>query len=52
MAVNPEYAGREYPPNEAYEVGREKLREFAEAVGATHPAHTPARGRAHGGPPT
>ncbi|VTR76771.1 MULTISPECIES: MaoC family dehydratase N-terminal domain-containing protein [Cellulomonas] len=40
MAVNPEYAGREYPPNEAYEVGREKLREFAEAVGATHPAHT------------
>jgi acyl dehydratase len=40
VAVNPEYAGREYPPNEAYEVGREKLREFAEAVGATHPAHT------------
>ena len=40
MAVNPEYAGREYPPNEAYEVGREKLREFAEAVGAAHPAHT------------
>ena len=40
MAVNPEFAGREYPPNEAYEVGREKLREFAEAVGATHPAHT------------
>ncbi|WP_217616401.1 MaoC family dehydratase N-terminal domain-containing protein [Cellulomonas sp. GbtcB1] len=40
MAVNPEYAGREYPPNEAYEVGREHLRAFAEAVGATHPAHT------------
>lgn len=40
MAVNPEYAGREYPPNEVYVVGHEKLREFAEAVGATHAAHT------------
>ena len=39
MSVNTAYAGREYPPNSAYEVGREKLREFAEAVGATHPAH-------------
>lgn len=42
MAVNAEYVGREYPPNAAYEVGHEKLREFAEAVGATHPAHTDA----------
>ncbi len=51
MAVNPEYAGREYPPNEAYEVGREKLREFAESVGATHPAHTdPEAARALGHP--
>jgi acyl dehydratase len=40
VAVNPEYAGREYPPNPVYVVGHEKLREFAEAVGATHPAHT------------
>lgn len=39
MAVTTSYAGREYPPNQAYEVGREKLREFAEVVGATHPAH-------------
>jgi len=39
VPINAEYAGREYPPNAAYEVGREKIREFAAAVGATHPAH-------------
>lgn len=39
MPVNVAYAGREYPPNAAYEVGREKLREFALAVGATNAAH-------------
>ncbi|MBC7640595.1 MAG: MaoC family dehydratase N-terminal domain-containing protein [Rhodoferax sp.] len=37
--VNPAFAGRTYPPTPAYEVGREKIREFAEATGA-HPAHT------------
>ena len=51
MAVNAEFAGREYPPNAPYEVGREKLREFAEVVGATHPAHTdPAAAQALGHP--
>ena len=39
MPVNVEYAGRQYPPNPAYEVGRVKLREFALAVGATNAAH-------------
>lgn len=39
MAVNPSFAGREYPPTPRYEVGREKIREFAEAVGATHASH-------------
>lgn len=39
MGVNPGYAGREYPPNDPYEVGREKIREFADAVGAAHEAH-------------
>jgi len=39
MPVDTSYAGRQYPPNAAYDVGREKLREFASAVGATHPAH-------------
>ena len=39
MPVNLEFSGREYPPNPAYEVVREKIREFASAVGATHAAH-------------
>lgn len=42
MPVDTGFAGRVYPPTAAYEVGREKLREFAEAVGASHPAHTDA----------
>jgi acyl dehydratase len=39
MGVNASFVGREYPPGEVYEVGREKIREFAEAVGELHPAH-------------
>lgn len=51
MGVNAGFAGREYPPDEVYEVGREKIREFAEAVGERHPAHTdPAKARALGYP--
>ena len=37
--VNTAFAGREYAPTAPYAVGREKLREFAVAVGADHPAH-------------
>ena len=37
--VNPDLAGREYPSDETYSVGREKIREFARAVKATNPAH-------------
>ena len=33
------FAGTEYPATAPYAVGREKLREFAAAVGAQHPAH-------------
>ncbi|WP_425955066.1 FAS1-like dehydratase domain-containing protein [Xylanimonas sp. McL0601] len=33
------FAGTEYPATPPYSVGREKLREFAAAVGAEHPAH-------------
>jgi acyl dehydratase len=43
MGVNVSFSGREYPPDEVYEVGRQKIREFAEAVAAgdpVHPAHT------------
>jgi acyl dehydratase len=38
VPVDPAFAGRVYPAAEAYQVGREKLREFAAAVGATNPA--------------
>jgi acyl dehydratase len=38
MGVNPDIAGRVYPPSPAYEVGREKIREFADAINATSPA--------------
>jgi acyl dehydratase len=40
MPLDPSFAGRTYPPTPPYEVGREKIREFAAAVGASHPAHT------------
>jgi acyl dehydratase len=36
MAINPEFAGRTFPPTEPYEVSREKLREFADAIGDTN----------------
>ncbi|MCQ4044255.1 MaoC family dehydratase N-terminal domain-containing protein [Streptantibioticus rubrisoli] len=39
MPLDPSYVGRTYPPTEAYEVGREKIREFAEAVGDANPAY-------------
>ncbi|GAB4099401.1 FAS1-like dehydratase domain-containing protein [Sinomonas halotolerans] len=39
MAINPDLQGRVYPPAEAYDVAREKIREFARAVKAEHPAH-------------
>ena len=39
MPVNPDIAGRAYPPSPAYEVGREKIREFAEAIGSADPVH-------------
>ncbi|MGL3806799.1 FAS1-like dehydratase domain-containing protein [Paeniglutamicibacter sp. R2-26] len=39
MSINPELAGRVYPAQDPYVVGREKVREFAAAVKATHPAH-------------
>ncbi|MGW5069218.1 FAS1-like dehydratase domain-containing protein [Streptomyces cyaneofuscatus] len=39
MALDQSFVGRTYPPTTAYEVGREKIREFAEAVGDTHPAY-------------
>lgn len=39
MAVNPEVAGRSYPPSAPYVVSRAKIAEFARAVGATDEVH-------------
>jgi acyl dehydratase len=39
MGVNPDIAGRAYPPGPVYEVGREKIAEFAAAIGSDDPAH-------------
>ena len=39
MSINPDLQGRSYPAGEPYQVGREKIREFARAVKASHPAH-------------
>ena len=38
MAVNTDVIGKTYPP-EQYAVGREKIREYARAVGETNPLH-------------
>jgi len=43
MALDPSFVGRSYPPTEPYTVGREKIREFADAIGADEAAyHDPA----------
>lgn len=39
MPVNPSFEGRTYPPGEPFAVGREHVRAFAKAVGATDPLH-------------
>jgi len=49
VPVDPSFVGRVYPPDEPYAVMREQIAAFAEAVGATHPAHTdPQAARALG----
>jgi acyl dehydratase len=40
MALDQSFVGRSYPPTAAYEVGREKIREFAEAIGDANPVYT------------
>jgi acyl dehydratase len=39
MALDPSFNGRTYPPTDPYEVGREKIREFADAIGDPNPAY-------------
>ncbi|MBP0457845.1 MaoC family dehydratase N-terminal domain-containing protein [Streptomyces montanisoli] len=51
MALDQSFVGRSYPPTAPYEVGREKIREFAEAIGETAAAHTdPEAAKALGHP--
>ena len=51
MPVNRDFIGRQYPCSAPYEVGREHIRRFAEAIGDTNPAYLdPEAARACGHP--
>lgn len=39
MPLDPSYVGHSYPRSEIYEVGRAKIREFAEAIGDDDPRY-------------
>ena len=39
MPLDQAFVGRKYPPTPPYEVGREKIREFADAIGDSNPAY-------------
>jgi acyl dehydratase len=49
MPLDPSLVGRAFPPVGPYEVGREKIREFADAIGDANPAYRdPRAAAAHG----
>ena len=51
MPINTDFVGRALPPGPPYEVSREKVREFADAIGDTNPAYRdPEAARALGHP--
>ncbi|WP_151771797.1 MaoC family dehydratase N-terminal domain-containing protein [Streptomyces abyssomicinicus] len=51
MALDQSFVGRTYPPTDPYEVGREKIREFAASIGDANPAYTdPEAAKALGHP--
>ncbi|MER5642378.1 MaoC family dehydratase N-terminal domain-containing protein [Kitasatospora sp. NPDC002227] len=51
MPLDQSFVGRTYPPTAPYEVGREKIREFAVAIGDANPAYTdPEAAKALGHP--
>jgi len=39
VPIDPSFIGRTYPPTQPYEVGREKIREFADAIRDPNPAY-------------
>ncbi|MGH3798801.1 MAG: FAS1-like dehydratase domain-containing protein [Pseudonocardiaceae bacterium] len=51
MALDPSFVGRSYPAVGIYQVGREKIREFAQAIGDDDPVYRdPGAARACGYP--
>jgi acyl dehydratase len=51
MPLNRDFLRREFPPSPPYEVGREKIREFAAAIGDDNPAYVdPEAAKALGHP--
>jgi acyl dehydratase len=51
VPLDQSFVGRTYPPTPPYEVGREKIREFADAIGDANPAYRdPEAARALGYP--
>lgn len=42
MPLDPSFVGHTYPASEVYEVGRAKIREFAESIGDDHPMYRDA----------
>jgi acyl dehydratase len=51
VPLDPSFAGRAYPPTSTYEVSREKIAEFADAIGDTNPMYRdPETARAAGHP--
>jgi acyl dehydratase len=49
VPLDKSFTGRSYPPGDVYEVGRAKIREFADAVSAASPLHRdPEAARAAG----
>ncbi|PRX99953.1 MaoC family dehydratase N-terminal domain-containing protein [Allonocardiopsis opalescens] len=51
MPINREFLGRSYPPSEPYQVSREKVAEFAAAIGDTNPLYLdPEAAKAAGHP--
>lgn len=51
MPLDPSFVGRSYPPTTPYQVSREKIREFADAIGDDDPVlRDPEAARAAGHP--
>ena len=51
MPLNREFIGREYPVKETFEVGREHIRQFADAIGDRNPIYRdPSAAQAAGHP--